>query len=57
MIHIKSAAEIEEMKQAGSLAKQALRLTGTMVRPGVSMVYDFGFYNGSFGENISLFPH
>ena len=36
MIHIKSAAEIEEMKQAGSLAKQALRLAGTMVRPGVS---------------------
>lgn len=36
MIHIKSAAEIEEMKHAGSLAKQALRLAGTMVRPGVS---------------------
>ncbi|OFK22466.1 type I methionyl aminopeptidase [Olsenella sp. HMSC062G07] len=36
MIHIKSAAEIEEMKQAGSLSKQALRLAGSMVRPGVS---------------------
>ena len=36
MIHIKSAAEIEEMKHAGLLAKQALRLAGTMVRPGVS---------------------
>ena len=40
MIHIKSAAEIEEMKQAGSLAKQALRLAGTMVRPGVSLRLD-----------------
>ena len=36
MIHIKSAAEIEQMKHAGALSKTALRRVGSMVRPGVS---------------------
>lgn len=36
MIHIKTEAEIEQMSAAGSLAKQALRLAGSLVRPGVS---------------------
>ena len=36
MIHIKTEAEIEQMGAAGSLAKQALRLAGSLVRPGVS---------------------
>lgn len=36
MIHIKSQAEIEQMKQAGSISKAALRLAGSMVKPGVS---------------------
>ena len=36
MIHIKTEAEIEQMGAAGSLAKQALRLAGGLVRPGVS---------------------
>lgn len=36
MIHIKSPSEIEQMKQAGALSKGALRLAGSMVRPGVT---------------------
>lgn len=36
MIHIKSETDIEQMKSAGSLSKQALRLAGSLVRPGVS---------------------
>ena len=36
MIHIKSPQDIEEYKAAGSLSKAALRLAGTLVRPGVS---------------------
>ena len=36
MIHIKTPEEIEEYKQAGSLSKAALRLAGSLVRPGFS---------------------
>lgn len=36
MIHIKTPEEIEQMKQAGSISKSALRLAGSLVRPGVS---------------------
>ena len=36
MIHIKTPAEIEEYGQAGSLSKAALRLAGSLVRPGIS---------------------
>lgn len=36
MIHIKTPEEIEEYKQAGSLSKAALRLAGSLVRPGIS---------------------
>lgn len=36
MIHIRTEAEIEQMGAAGSLAKQALRRAGNLVRPGVS---------------------
>ncbi len=36
MIKFKSAAEIEQMKKAGSLSKMALRHVGAMIRPGVS---------------------
>ena len=35
MIHIKTPEEIEQMKQAGSISKSALRLAGSLVRPGV----------------------
>ena len=35
MIKIKSAAEIEQMKQAGAISKEALRRVGEMIRPGV----------------------
>ena len=36
MIHVKTAAQIEEMKQAGALSKQALRFAQTLIKPGVS---------------------
>ena len=36
MIHIKTPAEIEEFKVAGSLSKAVLRRAGRMVRPGVT---------------------
>ena len=36
MIKIKTPAQIEEMKIAGALSKAALRLAGSLVRPGVS---------------------
>ena len=36
MIIIKSPQEIEEFKKAGALSKAALRLAGSMIRPGVS---------------------
>lgn len=36
MIHIKSAAEIEEMKLAGALSKAALRKAGALIKPGIS---------------------
>lgn len=36
MIHIKSAAEIEQMRTAGSLAKAALRLAGSLAVPGAT---------------------
>lgn len=36
MIHIKSPQEIEEMKRAGKLSKEALRFAGTLVKPGVT---------------------
>lgn len=36
MIHIKTPQEIEEYKVAGALSKAALRLAGSLVRPGVS---------------------
>jgi methionyl aminopeptidase len=36
MIHIKTAAEIEQMKAAGNIAKAALRLAGTLAVPGTS---------------------
>ena len=36
MIKLKTPAEIEEMKIAGSLSKAALRRAGALVRPGVS---------------------
>lgn len=37
MIHIKTRAEMEQyQRSAGTLSKQALRLAGSMVRPGVS---------------------
>lgn len=36
MIKIKSAAEIDAFKKAGMVSKAALRLAGSMVRPGVS---------------------
>ncbi|WP_278591542.1 type I methionyl aminopeptidase [Olsenella uli] len=36
MIHIKTPEEIEQMKQAGGISKSALRLAGSLVRPGVS---------------------
>ncbi len=36
MIKIKTPAQIEEMKAAGSLSKAALRRAGALVRPGVS---------------------
>lgn len=38
MIHIKTSAEIEQMKTAGALSKAALRLAGSMVRPGIATV-------------------
>lgn len=38
MIHIKSPEEIEEYKAAGKLSKQALRLAGTLVKPGISTI-------------------
>jgi len=38
MINIKTPAEIEQMKRAGSISKAALRLAGTLVRPGVSTI-------------------
>ena len=38
MIHIKTPQEIEEYKAAGSLSKQALRLAGSLVRPGISTI-------------------
>ncbi len=36
MIKIKTPAEIEQMKAAGDISKQALRLAGSLVKPGVS---------------------
>ncbi|MDR2587043.1 MAG: type I methionyl aminopeptidase [Coriobacteriales bacterium] len=36
MIHLKSAADIEAMKEAGRVSAKALRKTGELVRPGVS---------------------
>ena len=36
MIHIKSSAQIDQMKQAGTLSKEALRLAGSMAKPGVT---------------------
>jgi methionyl aminopeptidase len=36
VIHLKSAAEIEAMKEAGRVSAKALRKTGELVRPGVS---------------------
>ncbi|MBR2681705.1 MAG: M24 family metallopeptidase, partial [Atopobiaceae bacterium] len=36
MIHIKTPQDIEEYKAAGALSKAALRLAGSLVRPGVS---------------------
>lgn len=36
MIHIKSPQEIEEMKRAGKLSKEALRFAGTLVKPSVT---------------------
>lgn len=36
MIHIKTAAQIEDMKRAGALSKQALRFAQTLIKPGVS---------------------
>jgi methionyl aminopeptidase len=36
MIHLKSAAEIEQMKTAGSLSKAALRLAGSLAVPGAT---------------------
>ena len=36
MIHIKTPAEIEEFKIAGSLSKAVLRRAGKMVRPGIT---------------------
>ena len=36
MMHIKTPAEIEEFKVAGSLSKAVLRRAGRMVRPGVT---------------------
>lgn len=35
-IQIKTPAQIEEMKEAGRLSAQALRLVGSLVRPGIS---------------------
>lgn len=35
-IQVKTPAQIEEMKEAGRLSAQALRLVGSLVRPGVS---------------------
>jgi methionyl aminopeptidase len=36
MIHLKSAADIEAMKEAGRVSAKALRKTGELVRPGIS---------------------
>jgi methionyl aminopeptidase len=36
VIHLKSAAEIEAMKEAGRVSAKALRKTGELVRPGIS---------------------
>lgn len=36
MMHIKTAEQIEQMRRAGSIAKSALRLAGSLARPGVS---------------------
>ncbi|MDR2106180.1 MAG: type I methionyl aminopeptidase [Coriobacteriales bacterium] len=36
MIHLKSAAEIEAMREAGRVSAKALRKTGELVRPGIS---------------------
>ncbi|MDR1082314.1 MAG: type I methionyl aminopeptidase [Coriobacteriales bacterium] len=36
MIHLKSVAEIEAMKEAGRVSAKALRKTGELVRPGIS---------------------
>ncbi len=36
MIHIKSPEEIEEFRRSDALSKEALRLAGSLVRPGVS---------------------
>lgn len=38
MIIIKTPQEIEEYKKAGALSKAALRLAGTLVRPGISTI-------------------
>lgn len=36
MMHIKTPAQIDEMKKAGALSKAALRLAGSLIKPGVS---------------------
>jgi methionyl aminopeptidase len=36
MIEVKTAEEIEKMKQAGKLARQVLDLAGRAVRPGIT---------------------
>ena len=36
MLHIKTAAEIQQMKMAGSISKAALRLAGTLAVPGAT---------------------
>ncbi len=52
MIELKTQAQIEKMKVAGRLSRQALELAGSMMRPGVSTieidkaVHDFIIANG-----------
>ena len=36
MIYLKSDEQIEAMKKAGRLSAKALRMTGELVRPGIS---------------------
>jgi methionyl aminopeptidase len=47
MIHLKSPADIEAMKEAGRISAKALRKTGELVRPGIS-TYELD----KFAENL-----